>query len=230
MLVSRISRITGHGHESRVTGHESRVTGHWSPDCRSRLFLREQNDHARRLFRIHRRVVHHHGIRGAHERRHLALAVAPVALVHFRQHLFKCPMSRPFLRSSCQRRLGAHFGRSIEKNLQVRVRENHRCRCRGLPSPRRPARPRGAARPPSDGARPATTATTEAACETSDARIASVTSSPSSITRCLPSPRHEINARRAASSASRSGESSGTPSRSAFQPTARYIAPLSRCV
>ena len=27
-----------------------------------------------------------------------------------------------------------------------------------------------------------------------------------------------------------SGESSGTPSRKAFNPTARYIAPLSRCV
>ena len=62
-----------------------------------------------------------------------------------------------------------------------------RCRCRGLPSPRRPAHLRAAVRPPARGARPDSPQSFDAACETSGVRIAAVTSSPSRNTCWVPS-------------------------------------------
>src|SRR5258708_11809526 len=49
-------------------------------------FPREHHDQPRRLFDAHRRVVHQHGIGGAHERRNFALTIALVSLYHFVEH------------------------------------------------------------------------------------------------------------------------------------------------
>ena len=66
-------------------------------------------------------------------------------------------------------------------------------------------------------------ATPAAARSISGVRIARVTSIPSIVT-CVPVTSMRA---RSASAATAASSSSGTPSRSAFQPTARYIAPLS---
>jgi hypothetical protein len=124
---------------------------------------------------------------------------------------------------------GADFGRRHQKNLQLRVRENHAADVAALHhhAALLPARRCSAT---STWRTPATTATFDAACATSGVRIAAVTSSPSSKTCCVPS-----CWRRSMRVAGERGECFAGVARieemprrlEAFSATARYIAPVS---
>src|SRR5260370_40487451 len=90
------------------TSHRSPVTSHRS----LRFFLRAQDNHASSLFRVHRGVIHDHGVRSARQRGHLPLAVPAVALAHIRKHFLEfqrpalfLPLALPPFRAHFPRRL-----------------------------------------------------------------------------------------------------------------------------
>src|SRR5258707_4777401 len=98
--------------------HQSLVTSHL-------FFPRAHDDHARRLFRIHRGIVDNHSVRRAHQRRHLALAVPAITLVDIGKYLIECKRLAFFLQLE-QPAFRSHFGRSLQKNFEIRVREHNR--------------------------------------------------------------------------------------------------------
>src|ERR1700730_3897494 len=86
---------------------------------------RQHYDQSRRFVDVHRLVVHQHRVRRPNQWGYLPFPVAPVAFAHFLEHLeygqriafFLVLFPAPFR---------SHLRRSLQKNLQLRVREDHR--------------------------------------------------------------------------------------------------------
>src|SRR5258708_29598732 len=87
-------------------------------------FLRQHDNQPRGFLDAHCGVVHEHGIGSSYERRNFSFAVAFVPLDHFVKAFWeRKPLA--FFLMLFPTALRAHFRRSIQKNLQLGIREHN---------------------------------------------------------------------------------------------------------